>query len=315
MNLAVTHGAGLVLGGLVMNWSGGARSRVGMALQAEHVDQAHLQQSRIGRAVRGMAAAAAVGLDRGVLVYIWPLLLGVALEADSVAAGQILGLPQRSRAVRIVAVGTLHQPLFNAVVIGLGEVRLLAGVAAVAQLGLALHQQMLLLLRVVRRVAIEAAHLVARVRRLGKMRLRMAVTMAGQAAGAIFCARVFLEDIDFALVAASGHMICPWPMTTLAALLRVPAVFDQGCFPMRGLRPGVVDIFMTAFARIRADILRSILYRRSGLRLILVVPFAAGRHRRQGPTKNSSQQQRNCTAHLSFGPRHHCLPSHCSLFW
>lgn len=161
VNRHMTHSAGLVFRRLVVRRSGRALNRECMALQAQEVDLADPQQPRIGRSMRGMAATAAFGLYRHMFKDKRTLLVGMALVADSISAGQRFDLAQRGRAVHIVAIHTLDQPLIYAMVIGLCEIRFLSDMAAIAELGLGLYQQMLWLLRLVRRVAIQAAHVVA----------------------------------------------------------------------------------------------------------------------------------------------------------
>src|ERR1700756_3565509 len=101
-----------------------------------------------------MAAAAAFGLDRHMLVDERPLLVDMALRAGRIPAGQSLHLANRTRPVRVMAVTALHQALVHPLVIGFGEIRLGRSMAAVAQLRLALNHKMLFLLRVMRGVAV-----------------------------------------------------------------------------------------------------------------------------------------------------------------
>ena len=142
MNLGVTHGAGLILRRLIMrgtDWPPSRQlGRESVALQTEHVHQAHFEEPGIGRTVGRVATAAALGLYRHMLVDERSLLVDMALVADGVAAGQGAQLPHRRRPVRVVAVIALHQTLVDAVVEGFGKICLGRRMAAVAQLGLLL---------------------------------------------------------------------------------------------------------------------------------------------------------------------------------
>src|SRR5579862_2212795 len=242
MDLSVAHCAGLVFSRLVVNRAAGRNScRKAVTLQAQHVHYADFQQSRIGGTMRRVATAATVRFHRHMLVDERSLLVGVALVADCISAGQVLCVAQRRGAVRVMAVGASHQPFLDAVVIRLGEIRLFGRVAAVAKLGLVFYQQMFFLLRVMRRVAIEASNLAAGMRGLAEVGLLVAVAVATQAAGACLAPRVFAEDKYFALVATPRHMVAPRPVTAFAALLGGASVRIEAGLPVRGLRPGVVE--------------------------------------------------------------------------
>ena len=88
MNLAVAQGAGLILRRLVVYRPAGANRREGVALQAEHIHDADFQQSGIGGTVRRVAASAALGLYRHVLVDERALLVDVALVTNGISAGE-----------------------------------------------------------------------------------------------------------------------------------------------------------------------------------------------------------------------------------
>src|ERR1035438_1249255 len=86
MNLRVTHGAGLILGRLVVRgtaWPArGQGGRESVALQTEHVHRHHVEQLRIGGSMGRMATGAALGFHRHMLVNERTLLIDVALVAD-----------------------------------------------------------------------------------------------------------------------------------------------------------------------------------------------------------------------------------------
>ena len=77
----------------------------------------------------------------GVFVYERPLLVGVALEADGILRGGSPHLLGPHRAVHVVAIAALDQPLIHAMMEGHIELGLLLEMAAVAKLGLRLREQ------------------------------------------------------------------------------------------------------------------------------------------------------------------------------
>lgn len=132
-----------------------------MALQAQQVDLADSQETRIRGAMRRMATGAALCLDRHMFVHKRTTCIGVALNACSISAGQRLGLAESGGAVNVMAVTALNESLIYAMVIRPGKICLGRGMARIALRGLFLDEQMLRLLRVVRRVAVKAAHCIA----------------------------------------------------------------------------------------------------------------------------------------------------------
>ena len=188
MNLAVTHGARLIFRGLIVSrpdWASRRQIGIeGVALQTEHIDQADFEQPGIGRAVRRMATTASFGLYRHMLVYKRPLLVDMALVANEIPARQRADLTNEPGAMRVVAIVALNQTFIDTMVKRFREICLGGDVAPVAQLGLALHQQVLAFFGVVGRVAIKAANVAAGVGGFRKMRLLAAFAVAGEAAGA-----------------------------------------------------------------------------------------------------------------------------------
>src|SRR5208282_3098122 len=182
VNLVVTHGAGLILRRLIVcgpGWSAGRqRGRESVALQAEHVDGHHFEEPGIGGTVGCVTSAAAFGLHRHMLVDEGSLLIDVALVADEIAAGQRPQLKDSSGPMRVVAVVALHQTLVDPVVIGFGKICLGRGVACVAQLGLALDQQVLFVLSVMGIVAVETSDIAAGVGGFSEMGLFMSFAVA-----------------------------------------------------------------------------------------------------------------------------------------
>jgi len=84
----------------------------------------------------------------------WALLVRVAAVAGEIPTGQVPDLAQCRAAMNVVAVAALHQSLFNPVVIRFGKIRFRRSVASIAELRLALHQQVLRLGCVVGAVAV-----------------------------------------------------------------------------------------------------------------------------------------------------------------
>src|SRR5947209_11205090 len=146
VNLPMTHRAGLILRRLIVDRSDWPPNREGMALQAHHVHQAHLEKPGTGRPMRGMATAATIGFHRHMLVDERPLLVDVALVTNRISAGQSSDLPHCRRSMRVVAVIALHEPFVHPMVIRLREIRLRGLMAPVANLRFALSQQELLFL-------------------------------------------------------------------------------------------------------------------------------------------------------------------------
>ena len=72
--------------------------------------------------MRSVAAAATFGFDRHVLKGEWALLIGMALEAHSVACSGAPHLPESRGAVDVVTVAALHQTFIHPVPERLGEI-------------------------------------------------------------------------------------------------------------------------------------------------------------------------------------------------
>src|SRR5262245_18881018 len=138
-----------------------------------------------------MAGGTTVDLYDRVLEDKGPGLVGVALEADSVARGRSAELPRFESAVRIVAIDALYKAFVNAMVEGTGKCLLHLQVAVETELRLLLPHQVLRFLGIVRIVAVGAADIVLQVRGAPEVCLLSAVLMTAQAARAdIFGGRV-----------------------------------------------------------------------------------------------------------------------------
>jgi hypothetical protein len=77
-----------------------------------------------------------------------------------------------------MAVAALDQAFVHSMVIGLCEVGLRGYMTSVAEAGLCPNEEMLWFFSVMRRVAVEAPNIVARVRRRGEVPLLMLCTVA-----------------------------------------------------------------------------------------------------------------------------------------
>lgn len=143
-------GARDVLRRLVVDWADwrdcvreGGRIRLRMALQAERVHIADVQQARVGRAVRRVAAHAAFRLHDRVLIGKRAGRLAVALRANGILVGGRTKILAVKRAVRIVAVAAGDEAFLDAVMKGLRKRGLNVGVALEAKLRLLGFEQML----------------------------------------------------------------------------------------------------------------------------------------------------------------------------
>ena len=226
----MAHGAGLVFLRLVMSRSGWPQRRSAVTLQAQQVDLRDAQEARIGRAVRGVATAAALRLHRHVFVDKGPLLVGVALVADGIAAGRGTNLAQLRRAMHVVTIAALHQSFVDAMTVGTGKVGAGRGMAAIAKIGLSLDEQMLWFFGVMGTVAIEAAHIVAGVRG-AKVALRVSLAMALQTSLTGFGARKIGEADDFRFVAATRHVFRARAVTGFASVAVFLGGLEMGCVP------------------------------------------------------------------------------------
>lgn len=131
VNRGMAHRAGLILLRQVVRGPDWTLCRNGVALQTEQTGLADPQQARIRSAVCRMTTGAAFRFHRQMFKDEGSLLVGVALRADGVAAGNTAGVAKRACAMQIVAVGALHEAFIHAVMKGLGEVGLGGRVAAV----------------------------------------------------------------------------------------------------------------------------------------------------------------------------------------
>ncbi len=153
-----------------------------MALQAKQVHVAQLEHVRIRSSVSQVAGLASIHFDRLMFEYERPLLVGVALEANSVLCGIRTHLLRLHSAVNVVAIAALDQAFIHAMMEGHVELGLLLEMASVAELGLRFPQQEFIRLRMVSGVAGDAAHVVLGVFGVDGVHVLRTAGVAGEAA-------------------------------------------------------------------------------------------------------------------------------------
>ena len=141
----MTHGARLVLGGLVVERGRTRRRSIHvrrMASEAQEVDVVDLQQARIGRSVRRVARKTTfIGFHRRVLKDERPHRVGVALGADRELPCCGSNLVTGLRTMGVVAVAALDESDIDTMAVRPREFSLLRGMAAITQSSLRFHQQ------------------------------------------------------------------------------------------------------------------------------------------------------------------------------
>ena len=120
--------------------------------------------------------------------------------------------------MRIVTVAALHEPFVDAVMKRPVELLFCFKVTAVAELRLFFLHQKLIFFRVVRVVAIRAAHVVLQMRRSSEIAVFFAVLMTGQTAVADLFRRSVLERENLSLVSPAVDMCFPWSMAGFASV-------------------------------------------------------------------------------------------------
>ena len=111
--------------------------------------------------MRHVARLASLGSHGLMLVYEWSALIDVAVIADLVLGDGRAQLVGPLGAVRVMAIGTLDQPLVYAMPKGHRELRPLLLMAPIAEFGLTLNEQELPRFRVVWRMARGAGDIVS----------------------------------------------------------------------------------------------------------------------------------------------------------
>jgi hypothetical protein len=165
-----------------------------------------------------VARDAALDFYRFVLEYEWTGFVCVALEADRVLRRGGAQLPREETAVRIVAVIALHKSFIHAVMERPVELLLGFKVAPVAELRLLFLHQELAFLRVMRRVAIDATHVILHVCGSREVAVLFAIGVADKAPPTDLLCGSILEREDLRLVATSFDVRLPGPMAGFAAV-------------------------------------------------------------------------------------------------
>src|SRR6266568_1091628 len=114
--------------------------------------------------MRSVARDAAFNLYRFVLVDERSGLVRVALVTHQVLRYRRAQLPRQEATVRIVAVSALHHSFIDPMMEGPSKLLFRFRVAAIAELRLLLFHQELAFFGVMRRVAVDATHIVLQVR-------------------------------------------------------------------------------------------------------------------------------------------------------
>ncbi len=134
-----------------------AHIRLRMALQAECINVADIQQTRVRRAVWRVAGGATFGLDDRVFKDKRTSCFRMALHADSVLIGRRFDQLALKCSVRIMAIAAFHQPFIHLMVKWLRKCGLHIGVAGVAELWLLNFEQARFILEAMHTVATGAA--------------------------------------------------------------------------------------------------------------------------------------------------------------
>ena len=257
VDLCVTQRAGLIFLRLVVERRragnrGVDRQRV--TLETHRIHLAAREQARIGGAVRDMTRDAALDLHRLVFENKGTRLIGMAGEANRVLSRRGAQLSGYETAVLIVTVGAFHQAFIDAMVKRLAELRPHVLMAPIAKPRLAIDQQKLRLLCVMRGMTVSARHVIAAMRGAQEIAVFFAVLVAGQAARGNLFRRRALEDEYLGLIASPGHMRFAGTMAGFAPLKTGPAPRVQSRLPVRRFLKGVIDLVMAGLACLRADI-------------------------------------------------------------
>jgi hypothetical protein len=160
----------------------------------------------------------AFGFHWQVLKHEGSLFIGVALGADRVSASDAADVAQCARAMKFMAIGAIDEALVYAVVVGLREVGLRGDMTPVAQIWLRSRQQVLRFAGVVRRMAIQAANVIARMGRAAEVLLTSSVGVTRQATRAYLLPRQLLEANDLGDIASTCDVLSSRPMTRFASV-------------------------------------------------------------------------------------------------
>ena len=236
-----------------------------MTLQAQQVHLAHPQIARVGRTVRGVATATALRLDRYVLVDERPLLVGMAFDTYRVPTRHDPQLPESGSSMNVVAVAALDKTFVYSMVIRLGEVGFGGGMTPVTEIGLRPCKQVRGILGMMRRVAVQAANIVARVRGCGEVSLLMLFTVATQALRARILLRHRREANDLGHVPTALDVRGSGTVTGFAAMS-----IAQGGLEVWGVfEVLLVQVLVAGLAGVNTNVLPCPLLGRRGVFFLL----------------------------------------------
>jgi hypothetical protein len=179
----------------------------------------------------------------------------MTLDANRIPGGHGPNLAEGGGAVDVVAVAALDETFVYSVVIRLRKVGLSGDMTSVAEIGLCSNKQVLLFLGVMRRVAVQASNIVARVRRRGKVSLLMIFTVATQAARVGVLRRHRLEANDLGHVPPAFHVCGPGTVTGLAAV----TVVQRRLEVRRVFEVLFVQVFVAGLANVYPNVLSRLL--------------------------------------------------------
>jgi len=174
---------------------------------------------RIGASVGNVAGRTTFDFHRFVLEDERPLLVGVASKANRILRRRSPYLLGTNRTVRIVAVRASNQALVDAMVEGHLELGFLLQMAGVTKRRLRFHQKKLFSLRVVRRMAGDAADIILRVHGIDGIHVLSATGVTTHATGVDFLRRRFFEYEYFGFVASAGYVVRSGPVAAFASLV------------------------------------------------------------------------------------------------
>jgi len=183
-----------------------------------------------------------------------PGFLRMALETDCIAGSSRPQLPGLEPAMGIMAIAALHHAFIDPMMKGTIELLFGFQMATVAKLRLLFLHQALAFPGVVRRMTVDATHVVFKMRRARKITVFFSVAVAIQAtrAGGL-CGNAF-EGKYLGLVAAAFHMFFARAVTSFAALpLRSALVIERGHEVRRGLKI-LEDVLVAGFAGFGANV-------------------------------------------------------------
>ena len=128
----------------------------------------------------------------------------------------------------VMAVAALDETFVYSMVIRLCEVSFRGRMTSIAEIGLRWNEEMLRLFGVMRRVAVQAPNIVARVRRRGEVPLLVLFTVAAQATGVGILLRHRLEADNLGHIPAAFHVGGSGTVTGLATVPVLQSGLEMG---------------------------------------------------------------------------------------